>query len=100
MLINNAGVGIGGPIADPETKKLDIQLNVNLRGVYLMSRESIPMLKEAGAEHGKATRRQHRFDRRQGRRALAGRLLGDQGARSSALIAGVHTASSPATASR
>jgi NAD(P)-dependent dehydrogenase (short-subunit alcohol dehydrogenase family) len=54
VLINNAGVGIGGPIADHETKKLDIQLNVNLRGVYLTLRESIPMLKEAGAEHGKA----------------------------------------------
>jgi len=54
VLINNAGVGIGGAIADHETKKLDIQLNVNLRGVYLTLRESIPMLKEAGAQHGKA----------------------------------------------
>src|SRR4051794_27520060 len=54
VLINNAGVGIGAPIADAETKKLDIQLGVNLRGVYLMLRECIPMLKEAGAEHGKA----------------------------------------------
>src|SRR5688500_8311145 len=54
VLINNAGVGIGGPIADHETKKLDIQLGVNLRGVYLTLRESIPMLKEAGGEHGKA----------------------------------------------
>src|SRR3954469_10305486 len=54
VLINNAGVGIGAPIADAETKKLDMQLNVNLRGVYLILRESIPMLKEAGAEHGKA----------------------------------------------
>jgi NAD(P)-dependent dehydrogenase (short-subunit alcohol dehydrogenase family) len=31
-----------------------MQLNVNLRGVYLMLRESIPMLREAGKEHGKA----------------------------------------------
>jgi NAD(P)-dependent dehydrogenase (short-subunit alcohol dehydrogenase family) len=54
VLINNAGVGIGSAIADAETKKLDMQLNVNLRGVYLVLRESIPMLKEAGAEHGKA----------------------------------------------
>src|SRR5205807_1629722 len=54
VLINNAGVGIGGDIADHETKKLDMQLNVNLRAVYLTLRESIPMLKEAGAEHGKA----------------------------------------------
>src|SRR3954466_800681 len=54
VLINNAGVGIGSAIADAETKKLDMQLDVNLRGVYLTLRECIPMLKEAGAEHGKA----------------------------------------------
>jgi NAD(P)-dependent dehydrogenase (short-subunit alcohol dehydrogenase family) len=54
VLINNAGVGIGSAIADAETKKLDMQLNVNLRGVYLILRESIPMLKEAGHEHKKA----------------------------------------------
>src|SRR4051794_14751206 len=54
VLINNAGVGIGAPIAEADTKKLDMQLDVNLRGVYLMLRETIPMLKEAGAEHGKA----------------------------------------------
>src|SRR5204863_5056787 len=53
-LINNAGVGIGAPIADAETKKLDMQLNVNLRGVYLILRECIPLLKEAGHEHRKA----------------------------------------------
>jgi NAD(P)-dependent dehydrogenase (short-subunit alcohol dehydrogenase family) len=54
VLINNAGVGIGGPIAEQQTKHLDMQLDVNLRGVYLALRESIPLLKEAGAEHGKA----------------------------------------------
>jgi NAD(P)-dependent dehydrogenase (short-subunit alcohol dehydrogenase family) len=54
VLINNAGLGIGGSVADTETKKLDLQLDVNLRAVYLVARESIPMLKEAGAEHGKA----------------------------------------------
>jgi NAD(P)-dependent dehydrogenase (short-subunit alcohol dehydrogenase family) len=54
VLINNAGVGIGSPIAEAETKKLDMQLDVNLRGVYLTLRDCIPMLKEAGAEHRKA----------------------------------------------
>src|SRR5688500_7249603 len=54
VLVNNAGVGIGGAIADAETKKLDMQLDVNLRAVYLTTRESLPMLKEAGGEHGKA----------------------------------------------
>ena len=54
VLVNNAGIGIGGAVADAETKKLDLQLDVNLRAVYLLARESIPLLKEAGAEHGKA----------------------------------------------
>jgi len=54
VLMNNAGVGIGGAVEETETKKLDMQLDVNLRAVYLMSREAIPMLKEAGSEHGKA----------------------------------------------
>ncbi len=54
VLVNNAGVGIAGAIATGETKKLDLQLDVNLRAVYLTTRECIPMLKEAGAEHGKA----------------------------------------------
>ena len=54
VLVNNAGIGIGGAVADAETKKLDLQLDVNLRAVYLLARETIPLLKEAGAEHGKA----------------------------------------------
>jgi NAD(P)-dependent dehydrogenase (short-subunit alcohol dehydrogenase family) len=54
VLVNNAGLGIGGTIEEAETKKLDLQLDVNLRAVYLMTREAIPMLKQAGHEHGKA----------------------------------------------
>jgi NAD(P)-dependent dehydrogenase (short-subunit alcohol dehydrogenase family) len=54
VLINNAGIGIGSTIEQAETKKLDMQLDVNLRAVYLTLRECIPMLKQAGAEHGKA----------------------------------------------
>jgi NAD(P)-dependent dehydrogenase (short-subunit alcohol dehydrogenase family) len=54
VLVNNAGIGIGAAVADTETKKLDLQLDVNLRAVYLVAREAIPLLKEAGAEHGKA----------------------------------------------
>jgi len=54
VLMNNAGLGIGGPIAEAETKQLDLQLDVNLRAVYLMTRECLPMLKEAAAEHRKA----------------------------------------------
>jgi NAD(P)-dependent dehydrogenase (short-subunit alcohol dehydrogenase family) len=54
VVVNNAGIGIGGAVEEAVTKKLDLQLNVNLRGVYLLARETIPMLKKAGAEHGKA----------------------------------------------
>ena len=53
-LVNNAGLGIGGALAEAETKKVDLQLNVNLRAVLLMTREATPMLKEAGGEHRKA----------------------------------------------
>ena len=54
VLVNNAGLGIGGAIADQETKKLDLQLDLNLRAVYLATRECVEMLKAAGAEHRKA----------------------------------------------
>lgn len=54
VLVNNAGVGIGGPIAEHATKQLDMQLAVNLRAVYLTTRECLPLLKQAGAEHRKA----------------------------------------------
>ena len=47
VLMNNAGVGIGGTIDVLETKKLDMQLDVNLRAVYLTTQKAIPMLKEA-----------------------------------------------------
>jgi NAD(P)-dependent dehydrogenase (short-subunit alcohol dehydrogenase family) len=54
VLINNAGVGIGEVMSEISAKKLDIQIGTNLRGLILATREGLPMLKEAGAEHGKA----------------------------------------------
>ena len=54
VLVNNAGVGIGEGLDQLTTKKVDMQLGVNLRAVMLMTRECLPMLKEAGAEHHKA----------------------------------------------
>jgi NAD(P)-dependent dehydrogenase (short-subunit alcohol dehydrogenase family) len=54
VLVNNAGVGIGGALHEAETKKVDMQIDVNLRSYVLATREALPMLKEAGAEHGKA----------------------------------------------
>jgi NAD(P)-dependent dehydrogenase (short-subunit alcohol dehydrogenase family) len=54
VLCNNAGVGIGGAIGDTQTKALDMQLDVNLRSYVIAIREALPMLLEAGGEHGKA----------------------------------------------
>jgi NAD(P)-dependent dehydrogenase (short-subunit alcohol dehydrogenase family) len=54
LLMNNAGVGIGEPVGDLTTKKLDIQLNTNLRSIPLFYREALDMLKAAGAEHRNA----------------------------------------------
>ena len=54
VLVNNAGVGIGEAMDQITAKKLDIQIGANLRGLILSTREALPLLKEAGAEHGKA----------------------------------------------
>jgi NAD(P)-dependent dehydrogenase (short-subunit alcohol dehydrogenase family) len=54
VLVNNAGVGIGEAMHELSTKFVDMQLGVNLRSLILMTRQCLPMLREAGAEHGKA----------------------------------------------
>jgi NAD(P)-dependent dehydrogenase (short-subunit alcohol dehydrogenase family) len=54
VLVNNAGVGIGGAMHELVTKYVDMQLGVNLRAVILTTRECLPLLREAGAEHRKA----------------------------------------------
>jgi NAD(P)-dependent dehydrogenase (short-subunit alcohol dehydrogenase family) len=48
VLVNNAGLGIGGPIGDLQTKHLDLQLAVNLRSMILFYREALPLLRAAG----------------------------------------------------
>jgi NAD(P)-dependent dehydrogenase (short-subunit alcohol dehydrogenase family) len=54
VLANNAGVGIGEAMAELSTKYVDMQLGVNLRAAILMTRHCLPLLREAGKEHGKA----------------------------------------------
>ena len=54
VLVNNAGVGIGQPMDEIVTKHLDLQVGVNLRSLIIATREGLPMLREAGTEHGKA----------------------------------------------
>jgi NAD(P)-dependent dehydrogenase (short-subunit alcohol dehydrogenase family) len=54
VLVNNAGVGAGQPIAELTTKALDMQLGANLRHIPLFYREALDLLKAAGAEHRNA----------------------------------------------
>jgi NAD(P)-dependent dehydrogenase (short-subunit alcohol dehydrogenase family) len=54
VLVNNAGVGIGAPVAEIETKKLDMQLGVNLRSIILFYRETVDLLRAAAADQGTA----------------------------------------------
>ena len=53
-LVNNAGVGIGQPVGEIQTKHFDLQVAINLRALVIATRESTEMLKTAGDEHGKA----------------------------------------------
>jgi NAD(P)-dependent dehydrogenase (short-subunit alcohol dehydrogenase family) len=52
VLVNSAGVGFGEPVAELTTKKVDIQLNTNLRSVILFYRECQELLLAAGADGG------------------------------------------------
>jgi NAD(P)-dependent dehydrogenase (short-subunit alcohol dehydrogenase family) len=54
VLVNNAGVGIGAQLGEIQTKRMDMQLDINLRSIILFYRECLPMLQAAGAEHKKA----------------------------------------------
>jgi len=54
VLVNNAGVGVGAAVADIETRRLDMQLDINLRSIVLFYREAMGMLREAAAEHHNA----------------------------------------------
>jgi NAD(P)-dependent dehydrogenase (short-subunit alcohol dehydrogenase family) len=54
VLVNSAGVGIGAPLTDVQTKRVDMQLDLNLRAIILFYRECAELLKAAGAEHRNA----------------------------------------------
>jgi 3-oxoacyl-[acyl-carrier protein] reductase len=51
LVINNAGLGIWGPVAEMKTKDFDAIFNVNVRGVFLMCREALPHLLKNGGGH-------------------------------------------------
>jgi len=46
VLVNSAGVGIGGLVEDLDLKKLDLQLDINLRGLFLVTQAAVPLLRE------------------------------------------------------
>jgi NAD(P)-dependent dehydrogenase (short-subunit alcohol dehydrogenase family) len=45
VLVNSAGIGIAGSIETIQAKHIDLQLGVNLRGLLLVTREAVPLLK-------------------------------------------------------
>ncbi len=47
VLVNSAGIGIGGRVEDLPAKHLDMQLDVNLRGLFLVTQAAIPLLRES-----------------------------------------------------
>ena len=47
VLVNSAGIGIGGRVENLQTKHIDLQLGVNLRGLIIVTREALAMLRES-----------------------------------------------------
>jgi len=52
ILINNAGVGRFGNFEDATSDDWDTQINVNLKGVFLCTREVIPLMKAQNDKTG------------------------------------------------
>ena len=59
VLVNSAGIGIGGQFADQATKAIGLQLDVNLRATMVITRDALPHLRATPR-----ARRQPRLDRR------------------------------------
>lgn len=51
VLVNSAGAGFGAPVAEMQTRRVDTQLDLNLRAPILFYRECADLLRAAGAEH-------------------------------------------------
>jgi len=47
VLVNSAGVGIAGSVDELSAKQIDLQLDVNLRGLMLVTAAALPSLREA-----------------------------------------------------
>ena len=52
VLVNNAGLGQFGPVDDLDTDAFDVQMDTNVRGVYLCTREAVPRMREQNEATG------------------------------------------------
>ena len=52
VLINNAGLGQFGPVDDLDTEAFDVQMDTNVRGVFLCTREAVPRMRAQNEETG------------------------------------------------
>jgi NAD(P)-dependent dehydrogenase (short-subunit alcohol dehydrogenase family) len=52
LLVNNAGVGLIGPLEAKKAKALDLEIALNFRSAYRMMQAAIPALREAAGRHG------------------------------------------------
>ena len=48
MLVNSAGIGIAGNVENLPAKHFDLQVGVNLRGLFLVTQAAIPSLRDSG----------------------------------------------------
>ena len=48
VLVNSAGIGIAARIEDAQLRHIDRQLNINLRGLVLVTQAAIPHLRQRG----------------------------------------------------
>lgn len=54
VLVNNAGVGVGALLGDIQSKRLDMQLDINIRSIVIFYRECLQLLQQAAGEHRNA----------------------------------------------
>jgi NADP-dependent 3-hydroxy acid dehydrogenase YdfG len=52
VLINNAGLGQFGPVDELDVEDWDVQMDTNLRGVFLCTREAVPTMREQNEASG------------------------------------------------
>ena len=52
VLVNNAGLGLFGPADEVTVDEWDVQMNVNLKGVFLCTKAVLPTMKKQNADTG------------------------------------------------